>query len=171
MNSDIFYQIGKQIDDRITFFNFVISFKGIRNKELLVKQKKIQFAKAIITYHKDGNICEKYYILPGNIREGLYQQYGKDGHLHEQFSYINNKTEGLYQYWYRNGQLFDRYNYVNGQIEGLYQSWYFGGQLKEKCYYVNDKKEGSYQKWFENGALEIKRNYVNDIIIEEEKCY
>jgi antitoxin component YwqK of YwqJK toxin-antitoxin module len=138
MNSDILYQIGNQIDNHITFFNFIISFKGIKNKDLLIKQKKIQFAKVIMVCYANGQIQEKYYILPNNKKEGLYQRWHKNGQLNEQYNYINGNIEGLYQTWFENGQIHYYVNFINNKKEGLYESWYVDGTLYMRGYYNND---------------------------------
>jgi antitoxin component YwqK of YwqJK toxin-antitoxin module len=137
-DSDILYQIGNQIDDCITFLNFIVSFKKIRNKELLIEQKKQQFIKPIITYYVDGQIKERYYISP------------------------NNKKEGLYQSWYKNGKLYEQCNYINGKKEGSYQNWYSSGQLEKECNYINNIREGLFQIWYENGQMSTKYNYINN---------
>jgi antitoxin component YwqK of YwqJK toxin-antitoxin module len=125
MNSDILYQIGNQIDDHVTFFNFIISFKNIRNKEALIKQKKQQFTKIIISYHKDGQIRNICYMLPNFRKEGLCKSWYENRQLYEQYNSVNGKKGRLISciaklYRHRNGQLHKQYNYINDKIEGLY---------------------------------------------------
>jgi hypothetical protein len=52
MNKDILYQIGLYINDDKTFFSFIISIKGIENKDKLISFKKEEFKKLIIDKNK-----------------------------------------------------------------------------------------------------------------------
>jgi antitoxin component YwqK of YwqJK toxin-antitoxin module len=163
MNSDILYQIGNQINDHITFFNFIISFKNIRNKEALIKQKRQQFVKCITSYYRnvDRSIKEIYYILPNHMMEGLYQLWHYNGKLLKQYNFINDGKEGLYQSWHENSERYEQYNNVNGKREGLYQLWFDNKQLCKQYNYINDKIEGLYQEWHRNGQLYKQYNYIN----------
>lgn len=103
------------------------------------------------------------YTVFNDKKEGEYKKWFKDknGHLHIQCAYLNNKLEGGCSKWYRNGQLWVQCTHKNGKEEGEYKRWHDNGQLLERYICVNDKIEGEYKRWHSNGQLWEQRTYTN----------
>lgn len=107
-------------------------------------------------------VCLKVNVNEKGEREGLWEQYYKNGQLREKGNYKNDKLEGWGEWYYENGQLAEKTNYKKDKREGLWEWYYENGQLSEKTNYKNDKLEGWVEWYYENGQLKEKRNYKND---------
>jgi antitoxin component YwqK of YwqJK toxin-antitoxin module len=69
------------------------------------------------------------------IRDGLFQEYHKNGNLASEGNYNNGLEDGLWKDYHENGQIASEGNYLNGNEIG---EWYF---------------------YDEDGALEDEENY------------
>jgi antitoxin component YwqK of YwqJK toxin-antitoxin module len=161
--NNIFYIIGKHINDSNTFFNFIISIKNISNKQQLINEKRSYFSKFMIEYRKDNKgIIKTYYLLPNKKVDGIVKIEDKINRKTTTFNCHNGLKNGLYQKMY-DGKILSEVYYINGSREGLFNEWYENGQLKKQYIFINNKKEGLYLKWHKNGVVRSISTYINDL--------
>jgi antitoxin component YwqK of YwqJK toxin-antitoxin module len=156
--NDILYEIGTKIHNPKSFFNFIVSFKSIKNKERLIEEKKEEFRKEI----EPIDYLTTKYIFPNKefyLNEELYEDNNKQ--LYLQIEYHNDNRNGIYKEWYITGRLHKKYRYLNDELYGKCEEWYEEGQPYINCYYLNDKKHMLYQKWYNNKQLHVSCKYVN----------
>lgn len=95
----------------------------------------------------------------GNIKDGNYTFYHKNGKAKKQCITKDGKFSGAVKVYFDNGTLNEEANYTKGTLDGPYVSYYESGQLKEKYSYNNGKEDGPYEEYYENGKLSEKGIY------------
>jgi antitoxin component YwqK of YwqJK toxin-antitoxin module len=68
-------------------------------------------------------------------RDGLWEEYFANGHLHYQGKYINGLYDGEWVKYDTDGSLLFKGHYKKGLIIGFWE-WYDGGILEEIIYYI-----------------------------------
>jgi antitoxin component YwqK of YwqJK toxin-antitoxin module len=173
MNIDLLYHIGLQIDNSKDFYNYIITFKDIRNKEKLIKHKKVQFLRKIvdnvcdniITFNFDlephvYELCEReyvYHILPNNVREGLFEEFiitpNNTKQLIRSYNFKNGMINGSCK-TFVNNMLYSISNYEDNIKHGIYQEFYQDGSIYKQFYYNKDVINGPFELFDENGKIE-----------------
>jgi antitoxin component YwqK of YwqJK toxin-antitoxin module len=146
MDKDILYAIGLRINNHKTFLNYILAFKEISNKNILISQKRKDFLmiQTNLVYLDKKFYGDECYILPNGKREGLYKLFYNNRQLYKQCNYIDDKIEGIYETWFEDGKLHSRCDYINNKRNGLYKEWNIIGGVDIESNYLNGKKEGMY---------------------------
>ena len=95
-------------------------------------------------------------------RNGLSQQWCKEGPLLYQTEWLDDQKHGVQKHWHPNGTLKSQSHYQNNMLHGLTQTWYESGQLKSEAMYVSNKKNGPFIQWYESGQLLMTCSYHDD---------
>ena len=97
------------------------------------------------TVTREGLVYHKSPTEPFTGTVETFYRKGK-GKLHHRENYKDGKREGLWEEFYRNGQLNRRGNYKNGEREGLWESFDWNGKLKGERNYKDGNFRGCYKK-------------------------
>lgn len=119
-----------------------------------------------ITYHENGNVKEKLYIIDGSIT--LIEKYYDDGNILSSEQYKNKKLHGESKTFYKDGTLRKLENFANGKKVGNCVIYYENGRVNEK-YFVSDdgKYDGDYIIYDINGKILSKKTYEKGKLIYE----
>lgn len=113
----------------------------------------------------DGGLCKQCTYIKGKCN-GLCEEWHMNGKLSSRCNYADGNKDGLYEGWHSNRALSIKCNYTNGKINGLCECWYSNGQPNYRYNYVDNKKNGLCESWNIDGTVHFKRNYVDDKIVE-----
>ena len=117
------------------------------------------------TYTVTGSISTQLQLKNGR-RNGLSQEWYKNGQIEYETQFKNGRRNGLAQGWYKNGQIESKGQFKNDKQEGLSQWWYKNGQIESKGQFKNDKLEGLSQWWYEDGSVAVSIEYEDDIAVD-----
>jgi len=95
--------------------------------------------------HESGGVRFRYQrVLSGDgsrwIRHGLFVEYGTNGQVVAEGSYVNGKEEGLWHSYYPSGQLASKGQYSNGAGEGDWHFWSPTGAEEPPVHYRNGEE-------------------------------
>lgn len=82
-----------------------------------------------------------------NNRETLHRKLFFDGSLFEQYRTTSKGREGIYEEWYKNGNLRRRCEYVDGMLNGNSSYWEDDGRLIEVLRYKDNLQDGWSTSW------------------------
>jgi len=84
---------------------------------------------------------------------------------------IEDEKDGVWEEYYKNGQLSRKGDYINGKKDGPWDEYHENGQLMSRINYKEGKENGVIKVYHENGQL-IMRGFLEDgIQIREWKYY
>ena len=119
------------------------------------------------TLFREGNCID-------GKKEGLWQNYYKDGGLASEGNYIDGNKEGLWEFDYDKGIniqiLRTKGNYIDGKKEGLWEWYHDTGQLKSKGNNKDGKLDGLWESYDENGELKYSWCFKNGDSIDMSYC-
>jgi antitoxin component YwqK of YwqJK toxin-antitoxin module len=167
LSLDIYYIIGRHIDNARTFFNFICAIKDIQYKGILIKLKKEEYKKEVIQCYDFPDTSRKVYsIYPNGVLDGEYTEYHDDDLVKIKCHYINGKKHGSYieRSEFANIVIL-KCNYKDDLLDGEYTEYYDDDLVKIKCHYINGKKHGLYIERSEFANIVIlKCNYKDDLL-------
>jgi antitoxin component YwqK of YwqJK toxin-antitoxin module len=85
------------------------------------------------------------------------------------FTLLNGKRNGLYEEFYKNGNRRFRINYKDGKKDGSYEEWYENGKINYTTNYIEDVQEGKACKYDKSGNLLRKFMVINGSTEDEIK--
>lgn len=104
---------------------------------------------------------ELIHYWQGKPFTGIAYEYGAEGKLLSEMSFVDGKEQGVAHEWYPSGQLKEEKEYREGSLHGQSQEWYKNGLLKSLSHYeygiLVDRKE-----WDKQG------NLVKEVTIGED---
>ena len=113
---------------------------------------QIPYSGPIKTYYDNTFILLREGNYIDGKKEGLWQNYYKDGRLASEGNYIDGKKEGLWEFYHDNGIkiqiLKSKGNYIDGKQEGLWEFYHDNSEvqiLKSKGNYIDGKREGLWE--------------------------
>ncbi len=94
------------------------------------------------------------------IKDGFYNEYDKQGHLHRIVEYQLGQLNGHFRTFYADGRLDGTGSYLNGQLEGMALAFYPDGVMKLKAFYHEGKLQGPSTLYYKNGKVQAEVDYV-----------
>lgn len=148
----------------ITFIMIIISFKDNYNS-LKTKEEYLSDGRHVFNHSYSG---KEIVNLKNGKRNGLYQEYYKNGQLKEEINYKNGKFDGLWKAWYENGNIKAEINYKDDIQEGETFSYREDGSLFRNSNFVNGEYSGDGFEYYENGNTRMIYNGEKYIFFSED---
>lgn len=82
--------------------------------------------------------------------------YWPSGALFSQGTLLAGKKEGLWEEWRKDGRLAESGTYKGGELHGLFEHYWPSGKLAIRTYYKEGTQYGSYEFYHSNGQLAFR---------------
>jgi len=114
-----------------------------------------------ITYFDDEcNIIKEIYYLLGDMKDGNYTLYYKNGHIKKEMIYEKEKIIGKKKGYYESGTIKYVYVFNNlGKLDGIQKDFYENGDIKGEYAYMNGQRDGRSICYYDNGHIKVNINY------------
>ncbi len=176
---------------------FFLAYTSCCFGELEIKIAKDKKRQKIITFYREGEEIAKNVIgtkmddeTTGNIIDGIYKEFDKNGIVKSEWEYSDGKLNGMYSEYYDGrrkkyersyvdglldgpsryysgyGYLIRERIYKKGILDGVTREFYQTGQLKKGTTYVSGKKHGIAKEFYKKGTVKSEKIYDDDILIE-----
>lgn len=97
--------------------------------------------------------------VDGQIKEGAFVYYHKNGPKEKEGSYIDNKKEGEWREWNKTGDLSAVNHFKAGKMVGRNVSWFDNKKLNDSTI-LDENGNGKSISFFDNGAHESEGSYT-----------
>jgi antitoxin component YwqK of YwqJK toxin-antitoxin module len=98
--------------------------------------------------------------LQGQIKEGNFVFYRKDGSKEKEGNYINNEKEGEWKEWNKAGNVTAINHFKKGKMVGSNISWYDNKKINDSTI-LDENGNGKGISFFDNGANESEGSYIS----------
>jgi antitoxin component YwqK of YwqJK toxin-antitoxin module len=105
----------------------------------------------LFRFNENGTISQEFTVKKG-IFDGLFRQYSDSGVLIKEYYLVNDSIKnGLYEEFYRNGRVSLKLNYSNNTLTGL--AYFFDPNADTSKYYGfrNNFRTFPYKRWLRDG--------------------
>ena len=82
--------------------------------------------------------------------------YWPSGTLFARGTLLDDKKEGLWEEWRKDGRLAESATYKEGELHGLFEHYWPSGKLAIRTYYKEGTQYGSYEFFHSNGQLSFR---------------
>ena len=98
-------------------------------------------AGVVSTFHKDGIIKSQvsYSCISKKIENGISQNFGKEGKIISQFTYLEGKKNGAFFHYFDTGEIKIQGKYVADSLQDSLCSYYKNGASRRKDFYAAGK--------------------------------
>ena len=108
-------------------------------------------------YNKNGQLKESVTYNEGEVEEEVKYTYYENGQLSLKVTYNKDeKNDGPVESYHENGQLNIKGTYKEGELDGPYESYHENGFSKFKINYKEGELDGPFESYHENGQLRSK---------------
>ena len=156
---DIYETIALNIDDPITYRNFLLANRTTYRRGTPLRQQKREefFREEIIPREYGGYMYKRYNV--NNENTYYYQLLDDDNKVSEEGYIVNGKIEGERKNYYRFGGISSVTNHRNGKLHGIHRSYHPSGEIETESSYVNGVKEGGEREYRDDGSLMQEGQY------------
>jgi hypothetical protein len=112
-------------------------------------------------FNKQGKLMSKISYVNGK-KHGLAISYYADGKVHSEITYNMNKKDGLAKMYFESGILFRETPYVEGKIHGVQKKYRRSGQLEAEVPFFEGYPTIGLKEYLLNGNL--KTNYPTIVV-------
>jgi antitoxin component YwqK of YwqJK toxin-antitoxin module len=107
-------------------------------------------------YSDSGVLIKEYYLKDDSIKNGLYQEFYKNGRVSLKLNYIENVLDGMAYFFEPNGDTVKYYNFKNNRMIFPYKRWLEGGQTITGTV-IDSARKVVVWKWYDKNGRELKR--------------
>jgi antitoxin component YwqK of YwqJK toxin-antitoxin module len=93
------------------------------------------------------------YFIDGKYGEGKFIKWYYSGQLEIRAIYKSGKRNGIYEEYDKNGKMYKSRTYKNDKREGEATQWYDNGNILKITYFKDDKEHGECKVYHENGEI------------------
>lgn len=127
------------------------------------------------SYHKNGEIYEKYYLNDDGDKYGEYTSYDTSGKLFTKYYYLENIIHGNFEQYFPNGKVEISCSYNNGKYNDKYIEYNIDQTIKKEITFIDGININEYPPvyWcFANYIIkDTKINFMKLSLSEQELIY
>ena len=143
--------------------NFLIILTQLSANYNALKKGELEFRDTINMNHKNNT--------PDELKNGIHQEYFKDGTVACEGAYQQNKKTGEWHFYLLNGQVKAKGHFENDKMVGSWVWYRENGHLLQEGAFEDEKKTGIWKRYHPNGNLYDEGAYSQDEKIGEWKTY
>jgi TonB family protein len=110
-----------------------------------ITELKAEDAGVVSTFFMDGILKSRvsYSCISKKIENGIFQNFGKEGEIISQFTYLEGKKNGVFFYYFDTGEINIQGKYAADSLQDSLCSYYKNGASRRKDFYAAGKlKDG-----------------------------
>lgn len=114
-----------------------------------------------IIYHDDKDVPKVVASFVGDLYNGPYFEFNKQGQIDLQCAYVNNLLHGHFAR-YRLGRVLEEGDYTMGKYDGVYKRYYENRNIvQQEATYKNGVLHGKTRYYDDQGNLLLEYDYAN----------
>jgi len=129
-----------------------------------------QVKDSVWTYYSefDGSVRIRELYVDGKLN-GATRLYYPDGGISEELEWKGNVKDGAWKQYYKNGVPRLSGQYKNGLLQGSYEVFFSDSSIKIRGAYLDNRSHGTWRFYDESGKEVYALDYVNGIPADMEK--
>jgi pimeloyl-ACP methyl ester carboxylesterase len=128
--------------------------QAVSSRETVAYKRVIRFDDTTRLFHV------RDFTENGQVQmDAFYSSFDKRVKEDFQCNFRSNTKEGLYQEWYRNGRLRYQGHFLRGRFSGVSRAWYESGRKEAEEVWLDGQLHGRVRYWSEKGDLQFDSTF------------